>query len=129
MEETETALEELRRDMEAKHSQNRKDIHELRNGQQALQQQQHILELKLAPVIGIADKVDKINDTLQDMRVQQAENKGLRDMVESLATKIEAFGMSHVHHEGRWEGIWDIIKNLVPWLIAGLSIYAAAKGK
>ncbi|HLH36016.1 MAG TPA: hypothetical protein VKX41_15190 [Alloacidobacterium sp.] len=91
----------LRRELDDKHTQNRKDIHDLRNGQQNMQDR-------------VLLKVEAINTMLQDMRIKQAESTGLREMVSSLAQKVDALTSG----QSRQGGVWEFLKVIVPWLIA-----------
>lgn len=101
----EAKLDELRKDSEQKHAQNRRDIHELRNKQQEMLLGQHNLEVKLAPIFSqsaeLVEKVDEMNATLQDMRVEWA---------------------SHSGHAG---GVWDFLTRVVPLLMTFCSLLVA----
>lgn len=79
----ESKLEDLRKELEDKHAQNRRDIHTIRNGQQEMLLKQQELELKLVPVLGIGavpglvEKVDEISRTLQDLRISIGKQGGI----------------------------------------------------
>jgi hypothetical protein len=79
----ESRFEAFCRDVDTKHAQNRKDIHDLRGKQQEMLDRQHLLDLKLVPVLGngkpgIVEKVDGIQATVQEIKLALAVSGGLK---------------------------------------------------
>ncbi|HVW78500.1 MAG TPA: hypothetical protein VHB45_12865 [Alloacidobacterium sp.] len=115
----EQKLEDLRKELNLKHAQNRKDIHDLRAGQQEMLDKQHLLEMKLVPVLGngrpgLVEAVDEIKRTLQDMRVEQANNAGARQLLDTLVKTVEGLKAS----DAREGGVLDFLGRVVPILIS-----------
>jgi len=79
----EAKIEELRKELDNKHTQNRRDIHDLRNRQQEMLNSQHALELKLAPVLGngtpgVLEQIAEVKETLQQILIGQAVATGIK---------------------------------------------------
>src|SRR5581483_169161 len=79
----EAKIEELRKELDKKHTQNRRHIHDLRNRQQEMLNSQHALELKLAPVLGngtpgVLEQIAEVKETLQQILIGQAVATGIK---------------------------------------------------
>lgn len=90
-------VEQLRRDLETKHGQNRKDIHGLRNEAQKLVLEIVDLRGKILPIIGngqpgllakISDQIVDLTKQVTDVRIAQGMDSGRRGENEWLRSVV-----------------------------------------
>lgn len=97
--ESDRALSQLRRDLESKHQQNRKDIHAIRNDQQKIVLDLAKLEGKIMPLVDngqpglisrMVTKLEEVADTLTEVRVAQGTAAGRRTETDWLRDGVKA---------------------------------------
>ncbi len=119
----EEKLERLRQELNDKHAQNRRDIHDLRNEQQEMLDRQHSLDLKLVPVLGngmpgLVTKVDEIVQVVQDIRLEQAANATSRDTLKLLLQEVNGLKTSANHQAG----VLGFLRAVGPQLLTLISL-------
>lgn len=85
--ESDRAIAQLRRDLEDKHSQNRRDIHAIRNEQQKATLELAVMKTKFAPLVDngqpglisrMSTQLNEMSDTLTEVRIAQGADTGRR---------------------------------------------------
>lgn len=78
--ESDRAMAQLRRDLEDKHSQNRRDIHAIRNEQQKATLELAVMKTKFAPLVdnGQPGLISRMNTKLDQVLIAQGTDTGRR---------------------------------------------------